>query len=262
MAQAREVFEASADFTVGIEEEFQILDPETRSLDQRFAELHAAAQDDDAAARGGRRRADRVRDRDPLRAAARASPTRSRGSATARARLFRLARRPRRRCWAPPARTRGARGRSSGSSTPSTTTASRRGSSTSRGATTPSASTSTSGVRGADRAIAVCDRLRPMLPELLAISANSPFLDGRDSGLHIGAHADLHQELPALRDPGRRSATGPPTRSTSTSSCARARSSRTPSSGGACARITRSGPSSCGSATRRRRRRRRRRWPG
>ena len=40
------------------------------------------------------------------------------------------------------------------------------------------------GVRGADRAIAVCDRLRPVLPELLALSANSPFLDGRDSGLH------------------------------------------------------------------------------
>ena len=30
------------------------------------------------------------------------------------------------------------------------------------------------GVRGADRAIAVCDRLRPVLPELLALSANSP----------------------------------------------------------------------------------------
>jgi glutamate---cysteine ligase / carboxylate-amine ligase len=40
------------------------------------------------------------------------------------------------------------------------------------------------GVHGADRAVAVCDRLRPVLPELLAISANSPFLDGRDSGLH------------------------------------------------------------------------------
>jgi carboxylate-amine ligase len=40
------------------------------------------------------------------------------------------------------------------------------------------------GIRGADRAIAVCDRLRTVLPELLAISANSPFLDGRDSGLH------------------------------------------------------------------------------
>ncbi len=40
------------------------------------------------------------------------------------------------------------------------------------------------GVRGADRAVRVCDRLRPVLPVLLAISANSPFLDGSDSGLH------------------------------------------------------------------------------
>jgi carboxylate-amine ligase len=40
------------------------------------------------------------------------------------------------------------------------------------------------GIRGADRAVQVCDRLRPVLPLLLAISSNSPFLDGRDSGLH------------------------------------------------------------------------------
>jgi glutamate---cysteine ligase / carboxylate-amine ligase len=40
------------------------------------------------------------------------------------------------------------------------------------------------GVQGADRAVLVCDRLRPVLPLLLAISANSPFLDGRNSGLH------------------------------------------------------------------------------
>jgi carboxylate-amine ligase len=40
------------------------------------------------------------------------------------------------------------------------------------------------GIRGADRAVAVCDRLRPVLPLLLAVSASSPFLDGRDSGLH------------------------------------------------------------------------------
>ncbi len=30
----------------------------------------------------------------------------------------------------------------------------------------------------------MCDRLRPVLPLLLAVSANSPFVDGRDSGLH------------------------------------------------------------------------------
>jgi carboxylate-amine ligase len=39
------------------------------------------------------------------------------------------------------------------------------------------------GVRGADRAVAVCDHLRGVLPALLAMSANSPFLDGRDTGL-------------------------------------------------------------------------------
>src|SRR3954447_18178869 len=40
------------------------------------------------------------------------------------------------------------------------------------------------GVRDADRAVAVCDHLRGLLPELLALSANSPFLDGRETGLH------------------------------------------------------------------------------
>jgi carboxylate-amine ligase len=40
------------------------------------------------------------------------------------------------------------------------------------------------GIRGPDRAIAICDYLRGVLPELLALSANSPFLDGRDTGLH------------------------------------------------------------------------------
>jgi len=40
------------------------------------------------------------------------------------------------------------------------------------------------GVRDIDRAVRVCDRLRPLLPLLLAVSANSPFLDGRLAGLH------------------------------------------------------------------------------
>ena len=40
------------------------------------------------------------------------------------------------------------------------------------------------GVQGADRAVKVCDRLRPVLPLLLAISANSPYVDQIDSGLH------------------------------------------------------------------------------
>jgi glutamate---cysteine ligase / carboxylate-amine ligase len=39
-------------------------------------------------------------------------------------------------------------------------------------------------IHGADRAIKVCDALRPFLPELLAYSASSPFVEGVDSGLH------------------------------------------------------------------------------
>src|ERR671916_2015182 len=47
MQRAREVFEASDDFTVGIEEEFGILDPESLALVQRYAELKEAAEADD-----------------------------------------------------------------------------------------------------------------------------------------------------------------------------------------------------------------------
>jgi carboxylate-amine ligase len=40
------------------------------------------------------------------------------------------------------------------------------------------------GIHGPDRAVAVSDRMREILPPLLALSANSPFLDHRDTGLH------------------------------------------------------------------------------
>jgi carboxylate-amine ligase len=40
------------------------------------------------------------------------------------------------------------------------------------------------GVHGADRAVEVTDRMRELLPPLLALSANSPFLDHRETGLH------------------------------------------------------------------------------
>jgi carboxylate-amine ligase len=52
------------------------------------------------------------------------------------------------------------------------------------------------GIRGADRAVQVCDRLRPVLPLLLAISANSPFLDGRDSGLHSARTQTFTRSFP------------------------------------------------------------------
>ena len=40
------------------------------------------------------------------------------------------------------------------------------------------------GIRGPDRAIAVCNALRVFLPELLALSASSPFVEGRYTYLH------------------------------------------------------------------------------
>ena len=52
------------------------------------------------------------------------------------------------------------------------------------------------GVRGADRAVAACDRLRPVLPLLLAISANSPYVDGRDSGLHSARTQTFTKSFP------------------------------------------------------------------
>jgi carboxylate-amine ligase len=39
-------------------------------------------------------------------------------------------------------------------------------------------------IKGPDRAVAVCNRLRNILPELLAVSASSPFVEAVNSGLH------------------------------------------------------------------------------
>ena len=52
------------------------------------------------------------------------------------------------------------------------------------------------GVNGPDRAIQACDRLRPVLPLLLAISANSPFVDGTDSGLHSARTQTFTKSFP------------------------------------------------------------------
>jgi glutamate---cysteine ligase / carboxylate-amine ligase len=52
------------------------------------------------------------------------------------------------------------------------------------------------GAQGADRAVRACDRLRPVLPLLLAISANSPYLDARDSGLHSARSQAFTKSFP------------------------------------------------------------------
>ena len=52
------------------------------------------------------------------------------------------------------------------------------------------------GVQGGDRAVRVCDRLRPVLPLLLAISANSPYVDRIDSGLHSARTQTFTKSFP------------------------------------------------------------------
>ncbi len=52
------------------------------------------------------------------------------------------------------------------------------------------------GIKDIDRAVRVCDRLRPVLPLLLAVSANSPYLDGRDSGLHSARTQSFTRNFP------------------------------------------------------------------
>jgi glutamate---cysteine ligase / carboxylate-amine ligase len=50
------------------------------------------------------------------------------------------------------------------------------------------------GIRGADRAIAVCNAFRNVLPELLALSTSSPFIEDCASGLH-SARTEIFTKL-------------------------------------------------------------------
>jgi carboxylate-amine ligase len=52
------------------------------------------------------------------------------------------------------------------------------------------------GVRGTDRAVAVCDRLRSALPILLAASASSPFVDGQDTLMHSARSETFTRTFP------------------------------------------------------------------
>jgi carboxylate-amine ligase len=182
MSSVKEVFEASTDFTVGIEEEFAILDPETLSLAHRFGELSEAAAEDEvlAEALAGELIQSEVeirsgRGEDLSDAVARQREV--------RARLFRLA------------ADRDAVLAATGTHPWSPwqdqrvidTDHYRRVESDLQYVAWRNNTFSVHvhvGVRGADRAVLVCDRMRSLLPELLALSTNSPFLDGRDSGLH------------------------------------------------------------------------------
>jgi len=50
------------------------------------------------------------------------------------------------------------------------------------------------GIRGADRAVAVCNAFRNVLPELLAISSSSPFVEDTVTGLH-SARTEIFTKL-------------------------------------------------------------------
>jgi carboxylate-amine ligase len=182
MAQARERFEASTDFTLAIEEEFALVDPETLDLVNRFEELHSACQGDEllADAAVGELISSEIeirsgRSESFAEAVERQSERRERLFATARELGVALA----------------ATGTHPWASYLDQqiidTEHYRRLREELRWVAQRNNTWSLHvhmGVRGADRAVAVCDHLRSVLPQLLALSANSPFLDGRDTGLH------------------------------------------------------------------------------
>jgi carboxylate-amine ligase len=179
---ARERFESSADFTIGLEEEFAILDPATLELEHRFEDVYAACQRDEllAESAAGELIAAEIEIRSgrSLSFAEAVEHQRER-----RARLFELIGEMGLRL--------GATGTHPWANyldqriidTPHYNRLRRELGWVAQRNNTWSLHVHM-GVRGADRAIAVCDWMRELLPLLLAVSANSPFLDRRDTGLH------------------------------------------------------------------------------
>ncbi len=194
LEQAEATFEASVDGTVGLEEEFAVLDPATLDLAPRYEELHRAGQEDPVlrAAIAGElisSEIEIVSGRGEDLGAALAQQARARRA------LFALA---------------DARGAGLGATAthpwadyreqPNIDTAHYRRvveglQYVARRNNTFSLHVHV-GIQGADRAVRVCDRLRPVLPLLLAVSASSPFLDGRDAGLHSARTQSFTKSFP------------------------------------------------------------------
>ena len=179
---AREKFESSQDFTVGLEEEFAIVDPATLELAHRFEDVYAACQEDEVLAESaaGELIASEIEIRSG-RSESFAKAMERQGER--RRRLFELV---------------GGMGLELGATgthpwadyldqriidTPHYNRLREELGWVAQRNNTWSMHVHM-GVRGADRAIAVCDWMRELLPLLLAVSANSPFLDRRDTGLH------------------------------------------------------------------------------
>jgi glutamate---cysteine ligase / carboxylate-amine ligase len=194
LAAARETFEGSDDFTVGLEEEFALLDPETLELIPRFEVLKEAGAADPVLSESiaGELISSEIEIRSG--AGADVEDARARQS-EARRRLFALA------------RAHGVALGSTGTHPLSDyreqhiidTEHYRRVEDGLKYVAWRNNTFSVHvhvGVRGADRAVRVCDRLRPVLPLLLAVSANSPYIDGRDSGLHSGRTQTFTKSFP------------------------------------------------------------------
>ena len=179
---AREKFESSQDFTIGLEEEFAIVDPQTLELEHRFEDVIAACRRDEvlAEAAAGELIAAEVEIRSGRSESFGEAAERQRRR---RARLFEVV--------GGMGLTLAAMGTHPWANyldqriidTPHYNRLRRELGWVAQRNNTWSLHLHM-GIRGADRAIAVCDRLRELLPLLLAVSANSPFLDRRDSGLH------------------------------------------------------------------------------
>ncbi|HET7507244.1 MAG TPA: YbdK family carboxylate-amine ligase [Solirubrobacterales bacterium] len=179
---AREKFESSQDFTIGLEEEFAIVNPQTLELEHRFEDVIAACQRDEvlAEAAAGELIASEVEIRSGRSETFAEAVERQRER---RARLFDLV--------GGMGLTLAAMGTHPWANyldqriidTPHYNRLRNELGWVAQRNNTWSLHLHM-GVRGADRAIAVCDRLRELLPLLLAVSANSPFLDRHDSGLH------------------------------------------------------------------------------
>ncbi len=182
LALVRERFESSTDFTIGIEEEFAIVDPGTLELRNAFDELYAACLRDEVLAESaaGELIASEIEIRSGRGENFADAVERQRRH---RARLFALAEdlglglaatgtHP----WASYLDQRII-------DTPHYQRLARDLGYVAQRNNTWSLHVHV-GIRGAERAVAVCDRVRDQLPLLLAFSANSPFLDRRDTGLH------------------------------------------------------------------------------
>jgi carboxylate-amine ligase len=180
--RAREAFESSSDFTIGLEEEFGLLDPDTLSLVNRFDELHEVTSNDELLAQSaaGELIASEIEVRSGCGDDFADAVARQRER---RRRLFEVA--------SDLGITLGATGVHPWSrwqdqriiDTPHYRLVEEALKYVAWRNNTFSCHVHV-GVHGANRAVAVCDALRPVLPVLLAASANSPFAEGRFSGLH------------------------------------------------------------------------------